>query len=80
MGASGAGKTSLMNVLSMRCNLSKCKLEGKVYLNDTAEMDQNLFGNYGAYVMQDDNIFEYFTVREALNFAARLKLDLPREE
>ena len=39
MGASGAGKTSLMNVLSMRCNLKKCKLEGKVYLNDTAEMD-----------------------------------------
>jgi len=27
--------------------------------------------------MQDDVIFEYFTVREALTFAARLKLDFP---
>ncbi len=39
-------------------------------------MTQKLFGNYGAYVMQDDVIFEYFTVREAITFAARLKLSL----
>jgi ABC-type multidrug transport system ATPase subunit len=43
-------------------------------------MTQKLFGNYGAYVMQDDVIFEYFTVREALTFAARLKLSLSIEE
>lgn len=43
-------------------------------------MTQKLFGNYGAYVMQDDIIFEYFTVREALTFAARLKLNLPTED
>jgi ABC-type multidrug transport system ATPase subunit len=30
--------------------------------------------------MQDDNIFEYFTVREALTFAARLKLQLSIED
>ena len=30
--------------------------------------------------MQDDVIFEYFTVREALLFAAKLKLNLSEEE
>jgi ABC-type multidrug transport system ATPase subunit len=30
--------------------------------------------------MQDDVIFGYFTVREALTFAARLKLNLDPEE
>ena len=71
MGASGAGKTSLMNCLSARVNLTNGnRQDGNIYLNDTAKVNQTLFGNYGAYVMQDDNIFEYFTVREALDFAA----------
>jgi ABC-type multidrug transport system ATPase subunit len=30
--------------------------------------------------MQDDIIFRYFTVREALTFAARLKLKLTEEQ
>jgi ABC-type multidrug transport system ATPase subunit len=30
--------------------------------------------------MQDDIIFRYFTVREALTFAARLKLKIPEAE
>lgn len=81
MGASGAGKTSLMNALSARINVGKgCTLEGEILLNDQANITQKLFGNYGAYVMQDDTIFEYFTVREALTFAARLKLQLSIED
>ena len=40
MGASGAGKTSLMNVLSARVNLKNGnRLEGGVYLNDSAKMN-----------------------------------------
>lgn len=81
MGSSGAGKTSLMNALSMRINRkSGCCLEGEIKFNDQENVTQKLFGNYGAYVMQDDVIFEYFTVREALTFAARLKLDFPQAE
>ena len=30
--------------------------------------------------MQDDVIFEYFTVLEALSFAAKLRLNIPVEE
>ena len=30
--------------------------------------------------MQDDVVFAYFTVREALTFAARLKLTISHEE
>lgn len=81
MGSSGAGKTSLMNAISARINRSSgCYMEGEILFNDQAKVTQKLFGNYGAYVMQDDVIFEYFTVREALTFAARLKLSLSIED
>lgn len=75
MGASGAGKTSLLNVLSDRVGLkSGDSLTGEVSLNDKYRLTQGVFGKFGNYVMQDDILFKYFTVKEALTFAARLKL------
>ena len=81
MGASGAGKTSLLNALCGRLKINDdCHLSGDRMLNDRIPLDENVFPRFGAYVMQDDMLFEYFTVREALVFAAKLKLTLSWEE
>jgi ABC-type multidrug transport system ATPase subunit len=37
-------------------------------------MTSDIFGKVGAYVMQDDVLYSHFTPKEALRFAARLKL------
>ena len=58
MGASGSGKTTFLNAL---CDwLSKSKknvLSGTVSINNKLFVNQKTFGNYGAYVMQDDVLF-----------------------
>jgi ABC-type multidrug transport system ATPase subunit len=81
MGSSGAGKTSLLNILSDRIsNKNGQTITGKVMVNDSLPLNQSSFGQYGAYVMQDDILYDSFTPREALTFAARLKLKSSYEE
>jgi len=81
MGASGAGKTSLLNLLSDRISQKPgVRIEGKILLNDKYPLNAELFANYASYVMQDDVVFAYFTVKEALTFAARLRLSCSEEE
>lgn len=76
MGSSGAGKTSLLNAISDRIsNKNGNKCEGQVLINDKIPLNQSNFGDIGAYVMQDDVLFQYFTVEEAFSFAAKLKLN-----
>ena len=75
MGASGAGKTTLLNALSGRIRVDgKAQLSGSLLLNNCLPLTTDTFSKFGGYVMQDDVLFEYFTVREAITFAARLKL------
>lgn len=58
MGASGAGKTTLLNIISQRTKCLKSgKIGGEVMVNDTAKMSMELFGKFGAYVMQDDVLY-----------------------
>ena len=81
MGASGAGKTSLLNLISDRIAMKPgMSSSGSCTLNDKTPLTLESFSSYGSYVMQDDIIFAYFTVREALRFAARLKLTISEEE
>jgi ABC-type multidrug transport system ATPase subunit len=52
MGASGAGKTSLLNILSDRISLNNGDvLKNEIYLNDTVRVNDDNFGKVSAYVM-----------------------------
>lgn len=73
MGASGSGKTSLLNVLAQRLALTPgSNLGGEVKCNNRAigTMD---FGKFGAFIQQDDILIETMTARECFRFAARLR-------
>lgn len=75
MGSSGAGKTSLLNMISDRISLRNgATSSGTVMINDKTKLTNSVFGNLAAYVMQDDILYQHFTPREALIFAAKLKL------
>ena len=75
MGASGAGKTSLLNVLAARIadGRAGCTVKGVTKLNGT-EAAPTSYAKRVAYVMQDDALMGTSTVREALTFSARLRL------
>jgi ABC-type multidrug transport system ATPase subunit len=76
MGASGSGKTSLLNVLAQRLALSPgAILEGEVKCNNrqVGTMD---FGKIGAFIQQDDILIETMTARESFRFAAKLRTNL----
>mmetsp|Transcript_23821 Transcript_23821/g.27001 ORF Transcript_23821/g.27001 Transcript_23821/m.27001 type:complete len:634 (-) Transcript_23821:84-1985(-) len=73
MGPSGAGKTSLLNILGQRMNVrERDSLTGELLLNGMPykhKLHHQLIG----YVMQDDAIFAQLTPRESLEFITRLK-------
>ena len=58
MGASGAGKTSLLHILSDRISQRNgAKASGKILVNDSYELNNGNFGRLAGYVMQDDVLF-----------------------
>ena len=66
----------MLNILSDRIaesNGAKLDKSG-IKINDTMEFNAKNFGTISGYVMQDDILYEHFTVKEALIFAASLKL------
>ena len=76
MGSSGAGKSTLLNILAGR--IPKDKIQGEVTANGHP-FDFNEFGGFANYVMQQDVLIETLTVRETLEFAADLKMNVSEE-
>ena len=74
IGASGAGKTTLLNYLSGRLISQNLSKEGDIFVNGVNRDQVRGFSSYSAYVQQDDILFQTMTVRECLEFAAKLKL------
>ena len=74
MGASGCGKTSLMNVLSGRAtSMGGHVVTASISINGQTVRPEEL-GPKVAYVMQEDSLTATATPREALDFSARLRL------
>jgi ABC-type multidrug transport system ATPase subunit len=74
MGASGCGKTSLLNVMSGRVvSMNGHEVSGKFTINGQAVQPENL-GPKVAFVTQEDTLCPTATPREALDFSARLRL------
>ena len=74
MGSSGAGKTTLMDVIAGRKTAGT--IEGQILVNGYAKVTAT-FNRMCGYVEQSDNHMSTQTVREALVFSAKLRL--PRE-
>lgn len=71
MGSSGAGKTTLMDVLAGRKTVGL--IEGDILVNGFPKKD-GAFNRMMGYVEQNDLHLGTQTVREALQFSARLRL------
>ena len=73
MGPSGSGKTTLLNVLANRSAASRAKTYGIISLN-RVEASAAMLQSVSSYVEQEDALIGSLTIRETLDFAARLSL------
>ena len=73
MGPSGSGKTSCLNVLAQRTAAAKAEVMGQVMVNGQ-RLSQTTLRQLSSYVEQEDALIGSLTVRETVNFAARLAL------
>ena len=74
IGASGAGKTTLLNHLSGRLLSKNLEIAGDVKINGQLKRDVKNVKEVIAYVQQDDILFQSLTVRECMEFSAKLRM------
>ena len=72
MGASGAGKSTMLNALTFR-NLSGLDVQGEIKANGVP-ITPTMVTSLSAYIQQDDMFIGILTVREQLEFQARLRV------
>ncbi|GMH83511.1 hypothetical protein TrVE_jg5561 [Triparma verrucosa] len=72
MGPSGAGKTSLLNILSGRTNPTT----GNLFVNCKPLKSPQLIRDVSVYVQQDDCMLATQTVRETIEMSALLRLPM----
>ncbi|GMH87049.1 hypothetical protein TrST_g1515 [Triparma strigata] len=72
MGPSGAGKTSLLNILSGRANPTT----GNLFVNGKPLKSPQLIRDVSVYVQQDDCMLATQTVRETIEMSALLRLPM----
>lgn len=72
MGSSGAGKTTLMDVLSLR--KTSGEISGDIRVNGHPQ-ESNSFRRVSGYVEQFDTQSPQLTVRETVEFSAKMRLD-----
>jgi ABC-type multidrug transport system ATPase subunit len=77
MGSSGAGKTTLMDVLALR--KSSGKISGDIRLNGHPQEELS-FRRCTGYVEQFDVQSPQLTIRETCDFSARLRLESSSSE
>ena len=70
IGASGSGKSSLLNVLS---GYKHVNVSGSIKINKN-QVSSNIVRKLSSYVMQDNKLHEYLTVYETVTFAAHFKM------
>ncbi|CCX31765.1 Similar to ABC transporter G family member 11; acc. no. Q8RXN0 [Pyronema omphalodes CBS 100304] len=71
MGPSGSGKTTLLNVLAKRPAAAKATVSGDVLI-DGQKFDSTTLRSVSTYVEQEDALIGSLTVRETIEFAAKL--------
>ncbi|KAK7755365.1 hypothetical protein SLS62_002592 [Diatrype stigma] len=71
MGPSGCGKTTLLNVLAQRDAHAR-QVAGAVLVNGDAAVPLAAFRDLSCFVEQEDALIGSLTVRETIDFAARL--------
>lgn len=76
MGASGAGKSSLLNILSGRQQSTRViAIEADIFLDDyTVDPTNMAIRRSIAFVAQDDSLLATSTPREAIRFSAKMRL------